>query len=97
MLEPQLREQTLTPMLEVRNLTKRFGGLVAVNDVSFEVRHGEILAVIGPNGAGKTTSLCALMGMVKPSSGEIHFDGQRIDGTPPHRIADWLNKTRAWP
>jgi branched-chain amino acid transport system ATP-binding protein len=87
MLEPQQRDQTSTPMLEVRNLTKRFGGLVAVNDVSFEVRHGEILAVIGPNGAGKSTLFKLIAGAELPTSGTVHLEGDRLTGRPQHVIA----------
>jgi branched-chain amino acid transport system ATP-binding protein len=87
MLEPQHRESSLTPMLEVRNLTKRFGGLVAVNDVSFEVRHGEILAVIGPNGAGKSTLFKLIAGAELPTSGTVYLEGERLTGRPQHVIA----------
>jgi branched-chain amino acid transport system ATP-binding protein len=87
MLEPQQRSRTSSPMLEVRNLTKRFGGLIAVNDVSFEVRHEEILAVIGPNGAGKSTLFKLIAGAELPTSGTVHFDGERLTGRPQHVIA----------
>ncbi len=75
-------------MLEVRNLTKAFRGLIAVKDVSFEVRQGEILAVIGPNGAGKTTCFNLIAGALKPSAGEVVFEGERISGRMPEEIAD---------
>jgi len=75
-------------MLAVRNLTKAFRGLVAVRDVSFDVREGEILAVIGPNGAGKTTCFNLIAGALKPSSGDIEFEGERISGRMPEEIAD---------
>ena len=75
-------------MLAVRNLTKAFRGLIAVKDVSFEVRQGEILAVIGPNGAGKTTCFNLIAGALKPTSGEILFKGERISGRMPEDIAD---------
>ncbi|MGB9868168.1 MAG: ABC transporter ATP-binding protein [Bacillota bacterium] len=75
------------PLLEVRNLTKRFGGLLAVSDVSFSVDEGEILAIIGPNGAGKTTVFNAITGMTSMTAGEAFFDGHRLNGLPPHRIA----------
>jgi len=66
------------PILTVRGLTKRFGGLVAVNNVDLEVEAGEIFAMIGPNGAGKTTVFNLVAGLYKPSSGEIKFDGRSI-------------------
>ena len=75
-------------MLAVRNLTKAFRGLVAVKDVSFDVREGEILAVIGPNGAGKTTCFNLIAGTFKPTAGEVTFEGERITGQMPEEIAD---------
>ncbi|MGC4108828.1 MAG: ABC transporter ATP-binding protein [Nocardioides sp.] len=67
-----------TPVLEVREVTKRFGGLVAVRDVSFSLEPGEILAVIGQNGAGKSTLLSVVGGARKPTSGEVFLDGRRV-------------------
>ncbi len=77
---------TAAPLLQVSKLTKRFGSLVAVNEVSFEVRRGEILGLIGPNGAGKTTLFNAISGLYPPDQGAILFDGRAIRGLPPHRI-----------
>lgn len=74
-------------MLHVKGLTKRFGGLVAVNRVNFEVNGGEILALIGPNGAGKTTVFNLITGMLQPDQGEITFRGRRINGLKPFQIA----------
>jgi ABC-type branched-subunit amino acid transport system ATPase component len=74
------------PLLEVRGLHKVFGGLRAVNDVSFSVRHGVIKAIIGPNGAGKTTLLNLVTRLDTPTAGEVWLDGTRIDRLPPHRI-----------
>lgn len=74
-------------MLHVKGLTKRFGGLVAVNRVNFEVNAGEILALIGPNGAGKTTVFNLITGMLQPDAGEISFKGRRINGLKPFQIA----------
>jgi len=68
------------PILKITELTKLFGGLAAVSNVSFEVNKGELLALIGPNGAGKTTCFNMLMGQLKPSSGSVHFNGQNISG-----------------
>jgi branched-chain amino acid transport system ATP-binding protein len=72
--------------LEVRELTKRFGGLIAVNEVSFSVRSGELVGLIGPNGSGKTTLFNLISGVLRPDAGEIYFEGERIDGLPPHEI-----------
>ena len=74
-------------LLAVRNVTKRFGGLVAVNDVSFDVTAGQILALIGPNGAGKSTTFNMISGVLKATSGTIAFDGKRIDDLTPQAIA----------
>ncbi len=75
------------PLLEVRNVSKRFGGLMAVASCSFDVAAGEIRAVIGPNGAGKTTLFNMITGVYRATSGEIRFRGTRIDGLAPHRVA----------
>ena len=74
------------PVLDVRNLSKSFGGLRAVDDVSFTVAKGELLALIGPNGAGKTTCFNMLMGQLTRTSGEIYFDGKEISGLPTRTI-----------
>ncbi|OFS85621.1 ABC transporter ATP-binding protein [Oligella sp. HMSC05A10] len=71
------------PTLKVENLTKRFGGLTAVNNVSFEVKKGEVLALIGPNGAGKTTCFNMIAGFMSPSSGKVIFNGQDVTGQKP--------------
>lgn len=75
------------PALSVRAARKAFGGLVAVNDVSFDIRAGELLGLIGPNGSGKTTMLNLISGALKPSGGEILLEGDRISGLAAHRIA----------
>ncbi len=74
------------PVLEVRGLSKTYGGLKAVQDVSFDVARGEILGIIGPNGAGKTTLFNLLNGLVPPSAGQVRFEGQDITGLKPNRI-----------
>jgi branched-chain amino acid transport system ATP-binding protein len=74
-------------LLEVKSLTKRFGGLVANEDVSFTVAAGEIIGLIGPNGAGKTTLFNSLAGFFAPSAGSIHLEGRPVGGLPPERIA----------
>jgi len=73
-------------MLAVTNLSKRFGGFLAVNQVSFDVRAGEILGLIGPNGSGKSTTFNVIAGMLRPSSGSIRFEGAEVAGLPAHRI-----------
>ncbi len=73
-------------LLSVKNVTKRFGALVAVRDVSFEQQPGEILGLIGPNGAGKTTLFNIIAGKYKPDIGQVFFDGKRIDGKKPYEI-----------
>jgi len=75
------------PILKVRDVVKRFGGIVAVNKVSFDVYEGEILGLIGPNGAGKTTLFNCITGVYKPEEGHIYFKGEEITGLPPHKIA----------
>ena len=72
--------------LEIAKVTKRFGGLVALNDVNFSVAKGEILGIIGPNGAGKTTLFSVISGFMPPSEGEVRFDGSGIGGVSPDRL-----------
>jgi branched-chain amino acid transport system ATP-binding protein len=73
-------------ILEVEHLTKRFGGLTAVSDVSFTVRPGEVVGILGPNGAGKTTLYNLLTGFIPPDEGRVSFMGREILGLAPHRI-----------
>jgi branched-chain amino acid transport system ATP-binding protein len=75
-------------ILEVKNLTKKFGGLTAVNDVNFEIERGEILGLIGPNGAGKTTLFHLITGFERPNSGSVLFDGVDITRKKPHQIVN---------
>ena len=75
------------PLLRVENVCKRFGGLAAVDDVSFDIAPGMVSAIIGPNGAGKTTLFNLISGFLPPTSGRIQFKGQEITGLAPHRIA----------
>ncbi len=82
-------------ILEVKGVTKMFGGLVAVNNVSFEVSKGEIFGIIGPNGAGKTTLFNVISGFYRPDKGRIFFDGKEITGQKPHKLAK-LGLTRTW-
>jgi len=74
-------------ILEVRAVSRRFGGLQALSDVTFSVTKGEIVGVIGPNGAGKTTLFSALVGLVRPDSGSVTLDGKNLAGQKPHRVA----------
>lgn len=74
-------------LLEIRHLTKKFGGLVAVDDVSFELADGEVLGLIGPNGAGKSTVVSLISGTLSPSSGDIVFNGGAITQVPGYRRA----------
>lgn len=75
------------PCLAADHITMRFGGLTAIDDVSFELHENEILGIIGPNGAGKTTVFNVISGLYTPTSGEIRFRGTKINGLPPHQIA----------
>ena len=75
------------PLLSVRGLAKRFGGLLAVAGVDFDVARGEVFGVIGPNGAGKTTLFGCLVGALRPTAGEVRFAGEAIVGRPCHAIA----------
>ena len=77
----------MTALLEVRSVTKRFGGLVANDDVSFSVDRGQIVGLIGPNGAGKTTMFNCVAGYFAPTQGEILLEGQAVHGLPPERCA----------
>ncbi|MGE5893520.1 MAG: ABC transporter ATP-binding protein, partial [bacterium] len=77
----------MTNLLEVRDISKRFGGLQAVREVNFTVRKGMIKAVIGPNGAGKTTLFHLVSGFLVPDSGSIRFKGEPIQGKSPYQIA----------
>ncbi|WP_233868408.1 ATP-binding cassette domain-containing protein [Paraburkholderia adhaesiva] len=76
-----------TPLLSVRGLVKRFGGLVAVKDIGFDIAPGEILGLIGPNGSGKSTVMKLIMGIERPNAGSIKIDGVDMAGWAPHRIA----------
>jgi branched-chain amino acid transport system ATP-binding protein len=77
----------MTPILQIKNITKRYGGLTAVNDVSFDVKAGEILSVIGPNGAGKSTLFKLISSFVPATTGEVLFNGTRISSLAPHKVA----------
>ena len=83
------------PILQVREVTKTFGGIIALNRLSFDVFEGEILGIIGPNGSGKTTVVNCITGFIKPSDGRVLFRGNDITARPPHKIAD-LGVTRTF-
>ena len=76
----------MSALLKVEGLRKRFGGLAATDDVSFEVAPGEIVGLIGPNGAGKTTIFNQLAGLIRPDAGRVALDGRSLVGLPAHRI-----------
>src|SRR3954465_1668534 len=73
-------------LLSVRNVTRCFGGIVAIDDVSLDVDQGQIVGLIGPNGAGKTTLFNVITRLYKPDSGELEFAGKSLLRTPPHRV-----------
>ena len=73
-------------LLEVSNVTRRFGGIVALDEVSFDVGEGEIVGLIGPNGAGKTTAFNVITRLYRPDSGDLRFEGESLLSTPPHRV-----------
>jgi branched-chain amino acid transport system ATP-binding protein len=74
------------PILSIDHITKRFGGLVAVNDLSMDIYEGEAIGLMGPNGAGKTTLISVISGQYKPDAGMISFQGHDISGLPPHTV-----------
>jgi len=74
------------PILTCEDISLRFGGVVALSHISFEVNKGEILSIIGPNGAGKTCIINSVTGFYRPSQGNIYFEGQNIIGLPPHKV-----------
>jgi len=82
-------------LLLVKDLTKSFGGLVALRSVSLEIRRGEVVGIIGPNGAGKTTLVNCVTGVRKPDEGRVYFKGLDITGLPPHRVVK-LGIARTW-
>ncbi len=75
-----------SPLLEVAELRKNFGGVQAIDDLNFEIAEGELLGVIGPNGSGKTTAVNLISGFVKPTEGNISYRGKNITGWPPYKI-----------
>lgn len=82
-------------LIKVRNIKKSFGGVIAVNDLSFDLLEGEVLGLIGPNGAGKTTIVNTITGFTKPDSGQVFFRDKKLTGLPPYKVAD-LGVTRTF-
>lgn len=97
---PQFRAHGTTPLLRLRGLSMRFGGLVAIDDASFDAQRGQITAIIGPNGAGKTTLFNCITGFYRPSAGEILLNSGgrdiRLDGMAEYRIARQAGVTRTF-
>nr|NIR18014.1 ABC transporter ATP-binding protein [Desulfobacterales bacterium]NIW11029.1 ATP-binding cassette domain-containing protein [Gammaproteobacteria bacterium] len=83
------------PLIKVRNIRKSFGGVVAVNDLTFDLMEGEVLGLIGPNGAGKTTIVNTITGFTRPDAGEVLYKEKKLSGQPPHKIAE-LGVTRTF-
>ena len=73
-------------LLSIRDVTRRFGGIVAIDEVSLDVERGQVVGLIGPNGAGKTTLFNVITRLYKPDSGQLEFDGKSLLRTPPHRV-----------
>src|SRR5271154_949184 len=91
MMQAQVAQEqagSAIPLLAVRDVSVVFGGIVALNGVSFDMRQGQILGLIGPNGAGKTTLFNCLSRLYQPSAGDILMEGRSILKRPPHRIAE---------
>src|ERR1700694_2966804 len=93
---------TTTPALEVRGLTKHFGGVYAVDNCSFQAPRGQVTGLIGPNGAGKSTAIDLISGFKLPDAGTVLFKGRAIEGLAPHRISRMglirtFQSPRAWP
>src|SRR5207249_12275578 len=76
----------MAPILSVRDLTVRFGGIIALDEVSFDVDEGQIVGLIGPNGAGKTTAFNVITRLYRPDSGELNFEGESLLASPPHAV-----------
>src|SRR5256885_3056147 len=84
--KPSLKVLAPMALLSVENVTRRFGGVVALDGVSFDAAEGEIVGLIGPNGAGKTTAFNVITRLYRPDSGRLSFDGRSLLRTPPHRV-----------
>ena len=84
--EAEAPDEPSGPMLEVKGVTLRFGGLVAVNRLSFSIEKGQIVGLIGPNGAGKTSAFNVISGFYKPTEGQVDFMGRKLTGLTPHAV-----------
>src|SRR6202007_2532038 len=84
----QVQSGSAAPLLAVRDVSVVFGGIIALNGVSFDMQQGQILGLIGPNGAGKTTLFNCLSRLYQPSAGDILMEGESILTRPPHKIAE---------
>jgi branched-chain amino acid transport system ATP-binding protein len=82
-----MKQANQNPLLQISGLTKNFGGLPALSEVSFQAAKGQVTSLIGPNGAGKTTLINCLTGVIRPDAGAIRFEGADIAGLPAHRVA----------
>lgn len=85
--ESQSFAQSVPPVMDLKNITLRFGGVTAIKDISFDIREGEVRAIIGPDGAGKSSMLNVISGFYNPQSGEIWYRGERRKPLRPHQIA----------
>lgn len=83
----QQTDKQIAPLLEIRGLCVRFGGLVAINELDLHIAEGEIFALVGPNGAGKTTALNCISGLIKPAAGSIRFAGKELNEQPAYKRA----------
>jgi len=95
MSQPATQAASSGPILDIRNLSMHFGGVKALEDVSFQVQPGDVLGIIGPNGSGKTTLINCITGFLKPTRGQVHFKGRDITGMKAHKVAD-LGITRTF-
>ena len=82
----------MEPMLELKNVTVHYGKAIALDDVSLSVDEAEIVTMIGSNGAGKSTTLRVIAGLVRPTNGEVWFEGQRIDRNAPEKMATRISR-----
>jgi branched-chain amino acid transport system ATP-binding protein len=87
MADAEIAHGDAMTILDVRSLSRRFGGLQALSEVTFSIERGEIVGVIGPNGAGKTTLFSTLVGLIRPDSGSVKLDGKDLARLKPHRVA----------
>lgn len=85
--EPPTGAHRREPILKIEHVAVRFGGLIAISDMSFEVHEGELVSLIGPNGAGKTTAFNVVTGFLRPSSGQVHFRNVALSSLKPHEVA----------